>query len=674
MKINNPRSMVDFIKGNTNKTAEQNLATIGQLYTIANKVVNRLENEIKGKHGHPIGSCGYAWLGEDGKLPVHLLPALAISETHVISEDELKLFKNASNIMIKDGKYEVSPRPGSEYDDESGEYAIHNYLSFHTDPTFKAVDGWLNLQVQKGDIIVVHPGNVGSKTVTYTDPISGTASGTITFPTDEYINGSEEIKKGDSNAFKPDTRYSGSYIISNVSVDSTVGGAGRMVWDIVKISYTDGNIVEINGLVPSNSAGAVTIDLKSIIDQTDLYTSGEETKVEVTDAVKRLRFGYEDDQYRFCFLDDGKNRVPYTKLTEHEDLSGQVYSIANSLSTIIATYKNEHNEEVNFLSSTIDKNTDYLSSVLGGYSTASAVFEADKFLSSVIGSYEATESNDETAAIIPQIKSLRSQINNNLITLNNSRCNTNAYLAQLRDDIVNIYSRVNDNAVSIKELTFKWGAPDFVDIEPEEYKLGEDKLKKLFTTSVTKIVRYDSINVFDNVSVKSPENTDLSDISTSMKTTGYRRWTLHYFPRYLIDGKLAEKDYTDATTGKTIHSVYNPGVTKERLLAIFDSIKGDIKGEFGEQFFPDIEYTITQDQYQDIIIHISVNIDVTYEDGVEKMNNLEGACWTMYLAQTISKIKQIYDRNYSFNVGGENISHADYLEHLNGTGHLPINN
>jgi hypothetical protein len=62
MKINNPKSMLDFTRDQSSNNIAQNLVTVGQLYTIANKLTAKFDNKLKGVEGAGYGGSLYAYL------------------------------------------------------------------------------------------------------------------------------------------------------------------------------------------------------------------------------------------------------------------------------------------------------------------------------------------------------------------------------------------------------------------------------------------------------------------------------------------------------------------------------------------------------------------------------------------------------------------------------------
>ena len=133
MKINNPKSMLDFTRDPSSNNIAQNLVTVGQLYTIANKLTAKFDNKLKGVEGAGYGGMsnridgggyGYAWLDANGKLDTSLLPAIAISETHVISETELVEFDH-------DKAHDLGLKECQHYNSDRAEYFLHNYRNFY---------------------------------------------------------------------------------------------------------------------------------------------------------------------------------------------------------------------------------------------------------------------------------------------------------------------------------------------------------------------------------------------------------------------------------------------------------------------------------------------------------------------------------------------------------------
>lgn len=627
MKINNPKSMLDFTRDSSSNNIAQNLVTVGQLYTIANKLTARFDNKLIGVAGAGGGGMtnnvtgngggyGYAWLDANGKLDTSLLPAIAISETHVISESELVEFNSAK-------ANELGLPVCQHYNSDRAEYLLHNYLSYHTKPTSVAANS-KNLNVQKGDMIVVHPGNVTLEPKSNVDQFELSKNREIP---DEFYNSTDN--GADINV--PNVRFSGSYMITEIDKDAS---NGEIKFYFVKISYTDGNIVKINDCVPKNSAGEVEITLTDILKYTAQIQNvniDRTNPAKLTEAVTRLSFGTDSDRGRFYFIDnsnDNVSYVPYTKLSEHNDLSGQVYSISSTLSSIINTYKEEHNADVESL-------TQQLSDTSG---LISSTFRADfNDVYGKIGDRTAAASWSIDDGIFPQIKGLRSDISENLTLLNNTRCDTNDYLALIRDNVMALHNGLNKHAVQMLSIPVTWSAPvltgDVVELENAKY----DK-ETGFAVTVSDIIRYEDniINVAatENTNLNAIEYLNVSDYSKA-KTggIGYRRWTLHYNPTVLASWSDNE----------------NPN---ERILAVFDN--SDVNST-GEQIFPDISYSIVNNS---VVTHISIDVEVTDTTDC----NLVGTAWTLYVAKTIGGIKNTFiDSNtkqiINFNVGGISQAH-----------------
>lgn len=619
MKINNPKSMLDFTRDQSSNNIAQNLVTVGQLYTIANKLTAKFDNKLKGVEGAGYGGMsnrtdgggyGYAWLDANGKLDTSLLPAIAITETHVISEADLVKFNSAK-------ANELGLPVCQHYNPDRAEFLLHNYLSYHTKPTSVASDS-KNLNVQKGDMIVVHPGDV-----------------TVLAPNkeipDEFYSSTEITATGE-NVNVPNVRFSGSYMITEIDKDAS---NSETKFYFVKISYTDGNIVKINDCIPKNSAGEVEITLTDILKYTTQIqniNTDRTNPAKLTEAVNRLSFGTDSDRGRFYFIDNSNDNVtyvPYTKLSEHNDLSGQVYSISSALSSIINTYKNEHNADVASLTEQLSDTSGFLSSTFRG--------ELDGVYRN-IGDRTNEESYSIDGAIFPQLKGLRKNIETNLTLLNNTRCDTNDYLALIRDNVMALHAGLNKHAVQMLSIPVTWTAPvltgNVVELENEKYDKNTG-----FAVTVSEVIRYE-----DNIiNVAAPEDTNLNaveylNVSDYSKAKsggiGYRRWTLHYNPTVL--SSWAANEYPN-----------------ERILAVFDN--SDVNST-GEQIFPDITYSTVNNS---IVTHISVDVEVTDEtDG-----NLTDTVWTLYVAKTIGGIKNTFVDNstnnvITFNVGGVSQDHG----------------
>lgn len=635
MKINNPKSMLDFTRDQSSNNIAQNLVTVGQLYTIANKLTAKFDNKLKGVEGAGYGGMsnrtdgggyGYAWLDANGKLDTSLLPAIAISETHVMSESDLLEFDSVK-------ANELGINVCQHYNSDRAEHFLHNYLSYHTKPTSTEFPNSKNLKVQKGDMIIVHPGNVTLENKKEPDKFELSDKREIP---GEFWNSTQNP----ADIHVPNVRFSGSYMITEIDEED-----GKPKFYFVKISYTDGNIVKINDCIPKNSAGEVEISLTDILKYTTPIQGADRTNsYNLTEAVNRLSFGTGSDSGRFYFIDnsdDNVTYVPYTKLDEHLALRNEVSTISSNLSSIINTYKEEHNEDVRSLTEQLSYASGLVSSTFRDeLSGPGGVYEN-------IGNRTAEASYSEDGAIFPQLKGLRNDISKNLTLLNNTRCDTNDYLALIRENVMALHNSLNENAVQMLSIPVEWSAPvltgDFPDIPTELYNKDTG-----FAVTVGDIIKYENniINVAgtDGTNLNVSEYLNVSDYSKVRSGgIGYRRWTLHYNP-----------------TVKT--NWMNNGCPNERILAIFDN--SDVNNT-GEQIFPDITYSIFNNH---VVTHISVDVEVTEEtDG-----NMTGTDWTLYVAKTIGGIKNTFiDKNTSnvitFNVGGVSQDHgAHYSDDIVG--------
>lgn len=404
MKINNPRSMVDFTRGSTADEIAYNLATIGQLKTAVDNITTKFTNFLAGSKlagsGGMANNFGYAWLNSEGKVDPRLLPPLSITDVHVVKQAELL------NVV----------------EDSTG-VAVETLLNVY----IQKIKAEQNIVFQRGDIIIVQP------------------------------------TKGDTPEHDevPHPAYSGSYIITAVPGD-IIGKNNETTVDylISKIAYTDSNIVKINGKAPSTTAGELTLFLKDILQERyyEAFDSINNGVVSADVAAQAL----ENTVYnlvtivegeglsvsnRFGFMDTDKHIVPYAKLQELTDLRTQEETHFADLTAAIddldtrtfntfADVRNEILTTSGLLSSTLTAKTDYISGVIGDDTQV-----ANRELS---------------ASIFAQVKALRNNVDDNLTLLNNTRRDTNEHLTMIQQNVKDLRTKLNEKAVTIVEKEIEW--------------------------------------------------------------------------------------------------------------------------------------------------------------------------------------------------------------------------
>ena len=415
MRINNPKSIVGFQRTTNADELAYNLATVGQV----KKAIYDLEQEfITLLHGaENYGTAqghGYAWLNSEGKVHTDLLPALAITDTHVVPQAELKTANNLPTASFPEGEFT---------------------------PQFEnLMDWWLKDQVQnqgktfqKGDIVIV------------------------TVPTGET----------------PDPVFAGSYIITEVPEYNT---SGNFLFS--KLAYTDGNIVKINGVAPKNSAGDLRLYLSDIlqeryIDKFVTATSGAAEAASATkaleDSVYRLvTLDEGNDGYRFAFIDDsnvGQGAViPYTKLREFTDEKESTADRFTAVNDAIAELTAKHDRELAALEEKHDTelaaleekhDTEHLA--LSGEFT-----EKTRYISGTIGIRTDTPDRELSATIFAQTKKLRQDVDDNYGYYNNTVDLTNQMLSLIHNNVKNLHYGLEKRAVRLYMQEFRWEASEAV--------------------------------------------------------------------------------------------------------------------------------------------------------------------------------------------------------------------
>lgn len=435
MRINNPKSLVNFTRSaaNTPDALAYNLATIGQLKRAINNLDAKFDN-ILAPGKQTIGSNGYAWLNKDGQVDTSLLPPLAITETHVITQSELKAIKDANE----------------------GQIPEKEVLSYLLDLYVKNKINTESKKYQKGDIVIVQP---------------------------------TETETGDKEL--PNPIYSGSYIIIETPDEGDIAGGS---FKFAKIAYTDSNIVKINGLAPANSAGELHIYLKDILQEVYLYNEGanvnfveaEAKAKELSDTVYRLKTIDEGEAgFRFGFVDNSSvdgGVIPYAKLAELQALDNReaddyntlTNAIADLTHTLVVTSGNLHNETVTASGNLHDEiittssylydlhNTEVYNVSSFLYSeldiTSSYLQDEVNFISGTIGDSTLPGDRSESAPIFAQTRKLRQDVDDNLNLLNRTRQHTNEYLELIQQNVRNLHGKLNEKAIMIVEKEIEWTA------------------------------------------------------------------------------------------------------------------------------------------------------------------------------------------------------------------------
>jgi hypothetical protein len=634
MKINNPKSMVDFTRSTNKDSVAYNLATVGQLYTIANKLTEKFEARLAGKEkfGDNTGvsnNHGFAWLNKEGKLDTTLLPALAITETHVVSESELFL-----------AKYGTVDENGRVIN-ESVDFILQKYLEYNTKSP-EVYSDTKNLNVQKGDILVVHPGDVNPidadpvKSGIQDDAKSGLAS-------KEYIIDDQ----GNHITNVPHPRYSGSYIVYDIIRDEETDNC---TYKLVKISYTDGNIVKINGVSPSNSAGELHLVLSDILKEQKYFTEGEPNSIYDTarlrNTIYRLAYGTEGDEDRFYFIDKNDTDaagvpVPYAKLQELNDAKAEYNNKTAFLSGVLSTFiETTYPTDMANVISQIDTTSGLLSSTMT--SNFNTIYKT-------IGSPYDSATPSISAAIYPQLKQLRAEMTSNLNLLNATRCDTNDYLRLIADNVQALHTNLNGKSIRMETKTIKWEQPY---VEEDDFTY-DGKVEHMVTVSKFKpfadsLGNVDISTDTDGTSVITNADGSIEYARTGRGTVGYRTWSFYYNPRYgYVDGAFTGANGLFSTSQYGKNGIIDGQASVERILAVFD---GD-----NDQIFPDVKY-ITSFGDKTHVTKISIDVEVTSEDD---LGSLVGQTWSIYVAKTIIGIPNTFG-NYdalTFAVGAGDTHH-----------------
>ena len=354
MRINNPKSIVGYQRVTNADELAYNLATVGQVKTAIKDLQDNILAELRGNENYGLssGKHGYAWLNGEGKVHPDLLPALAITDTHVVKQSDLKSASSLpTTVSNPDGGW------NSEFD-----RLMNIWLKDQVDNHAKAF--------QKGDIIIV------------------------------------SVNQGET----PDPVYAGSYIITFVPDFNTTG-----YFQFSKLAYTDGNIVKINGVAPRNSAGELRLYLSDIlqeryIDKFVSATGGEQEAQNATEALedsvyRLVTIDEGNDGYRFGFIDNsnvGQGAVvPYTKFAEFNTEKASTVERFTAVNEAIAALNARHDAEISALEEKHETETSFISGTIGKRTDAAdralsaSIFAQSKALSSDLNVLSSSYLNTE---------------------------------------------------------------------------------------------------------------------------------------------------------------------------------------------------------------------------------------------------------------------------------------
>lgn len=416
MRINNPKSIVGFQRSTNADELAYNLATVGQVKTAIADLREKIYLELEGAEGfgHNSGH-GYAWLNGEGKVDITLLPALAITDTHVVQQSELKT---------------LALNSASELNDISDAETRFS----------KIFDKWLKQQVsdnakafQQGDIIIV------------------------------------SVELGE----QPDPVYAGSYILTEVPALLSNGS-----FQFSKLAYTDGNIVKVNGKAPGNSAGELRLYLSDILKERyiDKFNSTVNATTSVEDATNALESSVYrlvtldegNDGYRFAFIDDsdvGQGAViPYTKLAEFDAEKTSTAERFTAVNEAIAALTAKHNTE---LSALTEKHDTELATLEEKHDTDIANLtqrheEETNYISATIGKRTDGIDRELSATIFAQTKQLRKDVDDNLSAYLNTVDLTNQMLQQVQTNVNHLHQGLEKRAVRLYMQEFIWTADEAV--------------------------------------------------------------------------------------------------------------------------------------------------------------------------------------------------------------------
>lgn len=388
MRINNPKSIVGFQRTETSDELAYNLATVGQVKTaikeLQDTVINILTGFGKGGFGGGgIGeqltpNFGYAWLNSEGKVDVNLLPALAITETHVAKQSELKAIQALPTTT-------TSPDQPLNF---------NNILNI-----------WLRNQVlagktfQAGDIIIVST-ELGETP----DPVYA-GSYIITLVPETNTSGEYQLSKlayTDGNIVK----------INGVAPRNSAGEIRLYLSDILKERYIDKFVTAASGAVDAANATAA-----------------------LEDSVYRLVTLDEGAEgYRFAFIDNSDTGqgavIPYTKFAEFNAEKASTAERFTAVNDAITALTQKHDEELAALEEKHDNETAFISGTVGKRTDAAnsdqetaSVFALTKALRNDVDAhytaYQTTEglTNDMLSMIHQNVKNLHQGLEKRAVRL-----------------------------------------------------------------------------------------------------------------------------------------------------------------------------------------------------------------------------------------------------------------
>lgn len=100
MKINNPKTFFGF--SYNEQSNEGNVITQKELSILENSLKGYINGLLFGGEILPVGKkYGFAWLDQNGKIPVSLLPAVAITNCYTIYTSELGFKYNEENEILE---------------------------------------------------------------------------------------------------------------------------------------------------------------------------------------------------------------------------------------------------------------------------------------------------------------------------------------------------------------------------------------------------------------------------------------------------------------------------------------------------------------------------------------------------------------------------------------------
>lgn len=520
MRINNPKSIVGYQRTTNADELAYNLATVGQVKTAIKDLQDNILAELRGNENYGLssGKHGYAWLNGEGKVDITLLPALAITDTHVVKQADLKSAASLpTTVQNPDGGW------SSEFD--------------------RLMNIWLKDQVenqgkvfQKGDIVIV------------------------------------SVNQGET----PDPVYAGSYIITYVPDFNTSG-----YFQFSKLAYTDGNIVKVNGIAPSNSAGELRLYLSDIlqeryIDQYVTAVSGASEAQSATEALEAsvyrlVTLDEGNEGYRFAFIDNSNAGqgaiVPYTKFAEFNAEKAATAERFSAVDDAIAALEATQTARLNAIEDTVAEKTEYISGVIGKTTDAANA--------------------NVSASIFAQTKALRQDVDANYQAYQTTEGLTNQMLSMIHQNVKNLHQGLEKRAVRLYMQEFVWEANEAV------------------------------LTEFDTNSAQYKYQVSASDVS------GMITWTHTHSP--IGTGVNNTGDF-DAENVQGISNVNS----EERVLAVYD--------ENGNLVNVDMKFIkVGANGLNDT--QIIVETEFIGRDGSGKfINTLEGKKWTILLAKTISGI------------------------------------